>query len=68
MLTTILVAVLFLSGGGLTILGLLAAAFAASVWDRQVSRTQTYIARAAISSGLTLLGIAVVWGVAAQVF
>lgn len=68
MLTTILVATLFVTGGGLSILGLVFGAVAAAQWDYVLRRTQTNLSRVLLGSGLLLLGVAVIWGIAAQAF
>lgn len=68
MLTTILVAALFITGGGLTLFGLFAGAVAAANWDYHAKKMQTYVSRVAVTTGMALIAVAVVWGIAAQAF
>lgn len=68
MLTTILVAVLFIMGGVLALFGLLMGAVAAANWEYHVKKMQTYVSRVAVTTGMALVAVAVIWGIVAQVF
>lgn len=68
MLTTILVAVLFIMGGVLALFGLLMGAVAATNWEYHTRKTQTYVSRVAVKTGMALVAVAVIWGIVAQVF